>query len=72
MQKYNKMAYKIKRKTRKGKKSKLFRLTPSNYKKYGYDHYYLIGKGKYRFTIDTDEGYEKIYDEKGNYLGEFD
>lgn len=44
------------------------KITPKNYKRRGYDNYYKI-KGKYLFTIE-DEGYEEIYDELGNYIGE--
>jgi len=66
------MAYKIKSKRKKTRKVIPFKLTPKNYKKYGYDNYYIIGKKKYRFTITKPSGYKEIYDEKGNYLGEFD
>lgn len=45
-----------------------FKLTPRNYKKYGYDYYYKIGK-KHKFTIETDEGDEEIFDEQGKYEG---
>lgn len=47
---------------------KKIKLTPKNYKKYGYDHFYKI-KGEYKFTIDED-GYEEIFDEYGNSEGE--
>ena len=53
------------------KKTLCKKLTSKNYKKCGYNHYYKIGK-KYKFTKDTDENTEKIYNSNGKYEGEFD
>ena len=47
------------------------KLTTKNYKKKGYDHYYLIKREK-KFTIEKKDGSEKIYDCNGNYEGEMD
>lgn len=51
-------------------KLKCKKITTKNYKKCGYDHYYKIGK-KQKFTIDTPDGHEEIYNSKGKYEGEF-
>ncbi len=48
------------------------KITPRNYKKCGFDHYYKLGKTRYKFTKDTEEGTEKVYNSNGKYEGEFD
>ena len=49
---------------------KEIRLTPKNYKEYGYHYYYKIGN-RFKFTIEKPSGYEEVYNDKGEYEGEF-
>jgi len=45
------------------------KVTPSNYKKLGYQYYYKQGR-RYFFTIETPDGREIIYDDNGKWYGE--
>jgi hypothetical protein len=51
------------------KKRKKSYLTPKNYKKYGFENYYKIGKKYYFSFIDElNDDDEQIYDDKGEWF----
>lgn len=57
------MAYKT-------KKPKKVKLNTQNYKDFGYDNYYVIN-GKTFYSYEDKDGYERVFDSKGNEEAQF-